>query len=324
MGQLPRHADVKIRLVVPEVPNVGEPGSGGYRYDVGLTEALCALGHDARLCTGPEAGAVHLFDGLGAELWADQLSSLEGLKVALVHLPASVLDDRLSTHAAETAFLAGCDAVHFVSPRAAADTRRRHASLPPSWVALPGIDHFAPAPRVDERRLVAIGHVLPSKGVREALELVASLAGAWHLDWLGALDVDASFAREALTHRDALGLKDRVTFHGRVPLSVVAQTLAKAKAFVATSRYESWGLALAEALRAGVPLVGPTSAGVVEFLGGRGARFNDALGWLKHLLDDDEQGRLLRAEAIDAGRMLPTWADCAELTARHLEAVCAR
>lgn len=315
---------MKIRVVVPEVPSPDEPGSGGYRYDVGLTEGLRTLGHDARLCTEPEPGAVHLFDGLGAERWADQLASLEGLKVALLHLPASVLDDRLSTHAAETALLAACDAVHFVSVRAEADTRRRHSSLPPSWVALPGIDHFTPAPRARERRLVSIGHVLPAKGVLEALELVAGLDGAWHLDWLGALDVDPSFAREAIARRDALGLKDRVTFHDRVPLSIVAQTLARASAFVATSRYESWGLALAEALQAGVPLIGPTSAGVVEFLGGRGARASEPRAWLTHLLEDDAQGQLLRAEAVDAGRSLPTWAACAETTARHLEAAAAR
>lgn len=315
---------MKIRVVVPEVPSPGEPGSGGYRYDVNLTAALCELGHDARLCSEPEPGAIHLFDGLGAETWADQLSSLDGLKVALMHLPASVLDDRLSTHAAETALLAGCDAVHFVSARAAADTRRRHSSLPPSWVALPGIDHFTPVPRARERRLVSIGHVTPNKGVLEALDLVSGLEGAWHLDWLGALDVEPTFAKDAIAFRDSLGLTDRVTFHGRVSLSVVAQTLARASAFVATSGYESWGLALAEALRAGVPLIGPTSAGVIEFLGGRGARSTDARAWLTHLLDDDDDGQRLRAEATEAGQALPTWADCAETTARELEAACAR
>jgi glycosyltransferase involved in cell wall biosynthesis len=160
--------------------------------------------------------------------------------------------------------------------------------------------------------------------VLEALDLVAGMEGSWHLDWLGALDVDPSFAKEALARRDALGLVDRVTFHGRVPLSVVAQTLGRASAFIATSSYESWGLALAEALRAGVPLIGPTSAGVLEFLGGRGARSTDARAWLTHLLDDDDDGQRLRAEATEAGQMLPTWAACAATTARALEAACAR
>jgi glycosyltransferase involved in cell wall biosynthesis len=315
---------VKVRVVVPAVPKSEAPNSGGDRYDVGLCEGLCALGHDARVCGEPERGAIHLFDGLGAATWAPRLSSIDGLKVALLHLPASALDPRPSVHAAEAALLAGCDAVHFVSPKAEADTRSKHPSLPPTWVALPGIDHFRPVPRARERRLVAVGHVLPAKGVLEALELVAQLDGPWHFDWLGALDVDAPFARKALAYRDALGLNDRVSFLGRVAHSRVADTLARASAFVATSRYESWGLALGESLRAGVPLVGATSAGLVEFLEARGARTRDALAWLTHLLDDDAQGQQLRAEAEHAGTLLPTWASCAQTTAQHLEAICAR
>jgi glycosyltransferase involved in cell wall biosynthesis len=176
---------------------------------------------------------------------------------------------------------------------------------------------------------VANGHLWAGKGVLEALELVAELPGAWHLDWLGALDVDAGYAARVLERQRALGLERRVTFHGRVSQREVASFLARAAACLTTSRYESWGLALAEALRAGVPVIGTTAAGVLEFTGGLGSRGlalqpGALRSWLAHCLDDDAPGRALREEARAAGALLPTWAECAATTARHLESVCAR
>jgi glycosyltransferase involved in cell wall biosynthesis len=126
-----------------------------------------------------------------------------------------------------------------------------------------------------------------------------------------------------LERRRELRLEQRFHFHGRTTRREVAEHLARASACLATARYESWGIALAEALRAGVPVVGETVAGVLEFTGGRGWR-SDARAWLPRLLDDSCDGRALREEAAAVGAALPTWADCASTTARELEALCAR
>jgi glycosyltransferase involved in cell wall biosynthesis len=318
---------MKIRLV-HSAPD-GSVASGGDLYDSRLCAALRALGHDAHVAPEPEAGAVHLFDGLHAARWAPLVRTLPGLKVALVHQPLANVGLDAS---AEAAFFAGCDALQFVSVRAETETRARYPVLPPSWVAVPGIDHFTPLPSARERRLVSIGHVIPGKGPLEALELVAALPGEWHLDWLGALDVDEAFARTVLARRNALGLARRVTFHGRVD---VAPFLARASACLTTSRGESWGLGLAEALRAGVPVVGTTPAGVLDFVGGAGSRTAPGLSepgedrpheqmhtWLTRLLDDASHP--LRAEAKAAGALLPSWSECAATTARALETLCAR
>ena len=86
-----------------------------------------------------------------------------------------------------------------------------------------------------------------------------------------------------------------------------------------------------EALSMGVPVVtlrgnrfsSRMVAGVLEFLGGQGWRA-DALTALPSLLDDTTEGQALREEAQVAAKRLPTWADCAAITARELEALCAR
>ncbi|HEY0883416.1 MAG TPA: hypothetical protein VGD87_17910, partial [Archangium sp.] len=94
---------------------------------------------------------------------------------------------------------------------------------------------------------------------------------------------------------------------------------------------------LAEALRAGVPVVGTTPAGVLDFVGGAGSRTAPGLSepgedrpheqihtWLTRLLDDAPDAQSLRAEAKAAGALLPSWSECAAVTARALDTSCAR
>ena len=314
---------MKVRIVVPGGAAAGEPLSGGDLYDELLARELRALGHDAAVCAEPEEGAVHFFDGLGVPTWGPRIARVPGVKVALLHQPVSRLDDGARHHAAEVALLAGCQGVHFASARAAQDARACHSRLPHHWVAPPGVDHFTPLPPRRERHFVGLGHVWERKGVLEALELVAKLPGEWHFDWLGALDVDTAYTARVLRRRAELKLETRVTFHGRTTRAQVADFLSRSSACLATARYESWGIALAEALRAGVPVVGNTVAGVLEFLGGQGWRA-DALTALPSLLDNTTEGQALREEAQVAAKRLPTWADCAAITARELEALCAR
>ena len=309
---------MKVRIVVPGGVAEDAPRSGGDLYDAELARALCALGHDAAVCATPERDAVNLFDGLGAPHWAPRLASFTGVKVALLHQPADALGAEPAHVEAERALLAQCVAVHFVSARAQAGTR----ASSPSWVAPPGIDHFTPLTPAPRRRIVANGHLWAGKGALEALDVLASLPGDWHLDWLGALDVDAAYTQQVMGARAHLGLESRVTFHGRVPRSEVARFLSQASVFLCTSRYESWGLALAEALRAGVPVVSNTPAGVFDFAEGRGVRGGDLRAALMQVLSSE--GHALREEARAAGQALPTWADCAAITARELEAWCAR
>jgi glycosyltransferase involved in cell wall biosynthesis len=66
---------------------------------------------------------------------------------------------------------------------------------------------------------------------------------------------------------DALGLTDRVTFLGVVPLEDLVAIYNLAKCFVFPSLYESFGLAMVEAMACGCPVVASNTGALPEIAG---------------------------------------------------------
>ncbi len=127
-------------------------------------------------------------------------------------------------------------------------------NLPDDWMPPP------PTPR-DARRLVAAGRMMPQKDFPLAFATLAALPG-WHLDLLG----DGRDRARLEARAAALGVADRVTFHGHV--ADTAPYLRAASAFLCTSRYEGYPAVLVEALAAGTPVVTtPCSPAVPEIVG---------------------------------------------------------
>ncbi len=122
-------------------------------------------------------------------------------------------------------------------------------------------DDWAPGVRVaGSRRFVAAGRMMPQKDFGLALATLAELPG-WHLDLLGE-----GRERPALEARAAaLGVADRVTFHGHV--ADTGPFLRQASVFLCSSRYEGYPAVLIEALAAGTPVVTtPCSPAVPEIV----------------------------------------------------------
>ena len=68
---------------------------------------------------------------------------------------------------------------------------------------------------------------------------------------------------------EALGLKERVAFHGPATPEVVAAAMGRADAFVLFSRYENLPCVILEAWSTGLPVMATDVGGVSEHLGGR-------------------------------------------------------
>jgi glycosyltransferase involved in cell wall biosynthesis len=124
-----------------------------------------------------------------------------------------------------------------------------------------GVDtaRFAPGPgpKAETFTFALVGRLEPRKGVDLAIEALASVPDA-RLDVVGDGPARATLAGKAR----ALGSSDRVRFHGHV--ADTRPLLARAHAALCSSRSEGLGIALLEAMAAGLPVVGFAVGGVPE------------------------------------------------------------
>jgi len=163
-------------------------------------------------------------------------------------------------------------------------------------------------------RLLTVASVTPRKG---HLVLIAALARLGGLDWrlrcVGSLARDPAAVtalREAITRH---GLADRVTLVGERPTSELATEYQAADCFVLPSFHEGYGMAFAEALSHGLPVVAaragavpstvPESAGLLVPPGDVGALAEA----LRRIIAEPDLRERLAAGALAAGALLPDW-----------------
>jgi glycosyltransferase involved in cell wall biosynthesis len=254
--------------------------------------------------------------------------------VALVHHPLAL----------ETGLGAGESAVLRTGERAALACARHVITTSPSTAQLlvadyavpperlsivrPGTDRMATQPRVPGPvvDLLAVGSVVPRKGYDI---LVAALAKISDLAWRLIIAGDRERGAETAGRLDAeiarLGLSGRVTFAGAVAPQRLMQLYAAADLFVLPSRFEGYGMAYAEAIAHGVPVVG-TRAGAIPDTVPAGAGVLvppddvDALAAvLRALIESPGERQRLAAGARAAATNFPSWPESAGLFARVLE-----
>lgn len=350
---------MRLAFVSPEAATDGltrSPVSGGYLYNACVQEQLRALGHavdDIRTASAGAPNAVRelarslatydgvLEDELGFELYTELNALLATAApqvpvVGLVHVPSVCLSADLDVPARgreseevarrERAFLSGLDASIFVSRATLEDTTRLLGAHAPAHVATPGGDHFAPLPPrpAASFHLVSVGHVLPYKGTLELISVLEAFAAriggrAWTASLVGDEAIDEPYARAVRARLAASSVAKNVTMLGRCSQERVAEILASAHVFVTTSRYESYGIAAAEALAAGLPVVGWAKGGfrqlVEESGNGVVVELNDEATFARVLGELHDNAELARAPAPRAasGRPpAPTWRQAAE------------
>ncbi|MEZ5865121.1 MAG: glycosyltransferase family 4 protein [Geminicoccaceae bacterium] len=165
-------------------------------------------------------------------------------------------------------------------------------------------------PRKDQRTLVAALARLPGRPIR------ATIAGS--------LERDAATARALRGLIDETGQAERIALAGELDAEALGGMLAGADLFVSTALHEGYGMALSEALAAGIPALVARGGAVVEAVPESAALFFEpgdvaALGRLIEALCDDAIALdRLREGARRASERLPGWADTARLVAEAL------
>lgn len=112
---------------------------------------------------------------------------------------------------------------------------------------------LGPTVAARQRRILAVGRLFSEKDHRVLVDAFALLATA-HRDWHLRIIGDGELRESLIRQIDTLGLEGRAEV---VPsVTDVRAELAAASIMAVPSRYESFGLVTAEALAAGLPVVG--------------------------------------------------------------------
>jgi glycosyltransferase involved in cell wall biosynthesis len=195
-------------------------------------------------------------------------------------------------------------------------------------VARPGSD---PAPRSRGSRsevlhLLSVGAVVPRKGFDVLVDALATLAELpWHLTIAGDLTRDPNEAARldaGISHHLLTG---RIAAPGAVSSERLAALYDNADLFVLASRYEGYGMAYAEALSHGLPVIG-TTAGAIPDTVPQAAGLLVAPGdvadlaeALRRVIADAELRRRLSDGALASARTLPTWQQSGAIFAAVLD-----
>jgi glycosyltransferase involved in cell wall biosynthesis len=233
----------------------------------------------ARLRQVP-AGRPVIIDGLALGVLpgaAQELAATHPL-IAVVHHPLALETGITCETAAvlrqsERAALAAVRHVIVTSPATArvlvADYGVTAATI---TVVRPGNDpapHAPPATRQADRHgtlnLLAVGAVVPRKGydvLIEALALITDLD--WHLTIAGDCTRDRATAAALATRLVLLRLGPRVRMTGAVGEDELIRLYRDADLFVLASHHEGYGMAFAEAINHGLPVVGTKAGAIAE------------------------------------------------------------
>lgn len=209
-----------------------------------------------------------------------------------------------------------------VTSDATADILRRSYGVPGPRIvtAPPGTDPAALSRGYDsgDWSLLCVGAIVPRKGQDRLVEALARMdVKNWRLSIAGDDRRDPKFAGRVVTAVRRAGLESRVRLTGRLDETGLAAEWRRAHLFVSGSRHEGYGMATAEAIARGIPIVTTPAGAVATWLDPEagivaGADTLPALSdSIRKILTDRDAYARLREGAIAARQKLPGWHETA-------------
>jgi glycosyltransferase involved in cell wall biosynthesis len=236
-------------------------------------------------------------------LYLDRLARIAGERIAvLLHClpslePALDLRGKQALQAVEQRAVAQADFA-IATGKTVAETVTARWPGKPVFLCEPGVGEAflrdRPGRADQPVTLLTVAHLLPAKGHGELLELLQQLRHLhWHWQVAGDCGLSPETVRRLRDRAAQAGLTDRITFHGALQQEAVAALMANSDLLVFPSTFEAYGMAVAEAAAAGLPVLGNRVGaaaqliqhGVTGFLATAGD-WDSFGGYLQVLLED--------------------------------------
>lgn len=283
-----------VHVVVPRGIDDPRRPSGGNRYDARLIRELTALGwriREHRLGGGwprpdgtdqaafaatlaeiPDHGTV-LVDGLIASAATAMTTEAGRLHlVVLLHMPFAEatpggparLEGEVLRRAAAVIATSAWTRTWVIGHHGVRADR--------VCVAAPGVDLGPIASRSElGGNLLCVGPVVPAKGYDTLLAALGRLTDLdWRCTWVGALDLAPDLVASLADTMDRAGLAERITLRGPLPPGELDALRRGTDLAVSASWRESFGMAVAEALAQGIPVVATAVGGQTDVVGDAG------------------------------------------------------
>jgi glycosyltransferase involved in cell wall biosynthesis len=350
------------RAVTLLVPGDLALRTGGYGYDREIVAGLLELGwrvdvvtldgsfpyptaaaraHAVQALAALPDGALVLADGLAFGVMPEE-AAREATRLAFVGLVHHPLADETGLDAETARAFAASERRALACTRGVVvtshATARRLADfgVSPSrvTVVMPGT---AEAPAAQGTRgtsgadsdvpvaLLCVATLVPRKGHDVLCAALARLRQLpWHLTCAGSLTLHPPTAAALLQQLRELDLAGRVSLAGDLDAAALAAAYDRADIFVLATRHEGYGMAVAEAVAHGLPVVSTATGAIAELVdstSGAIVPMDDAEALaeaLEPLISDDGA----RARAMAGARVrratLPRWAESAQAMAHAL------
>ncbi len=338
------------------VPGDLEARTGGYEYDRRMIAGLRALGwtvdvvqladgfpqppasvraQAARALAAIPDHSTVIVDGLALGALPDEVAphATRLRIVALVHHPLAAetgLDPAVAAalRGSERRALSLARIVIVTSARTAEALETYEVPADGIVVVEPGTD---PAPLARgggmDVGLLCVATVTPRKGHELLLRALSSIpTRSWRLTCAGSLDRDPPTVSRVRALMRELNLENHVTLAGDLDADRLAVEYDRADVFVLPTFYEGYGMAVAEAIARGLPVVS-TATGAISQLVRDGAgivvppgdstAFADAVA---RVVTDGSLRVRLAEGARRARALLPTWESAAAAMAKALPA----
>jgi glycosyltransferase involved in cell wall biosynthesis len=333
--------------------------TGGYGYDRRIVDGLRALGWDLQVrelddsFPFPTTDALEQAEGALATIGAGTCVLIDGLAfgamadvagrharrlrlVALVHHPLAWetgLDPEVAVQLFHQERRALASARRVIVTSRATAGRLPEYGIDRSRIAVvePGTDSAPLTDVVDEggaTRLLMVAAVVPRKGHELLLQSLLPLVDRpWSLTCVGSTRRHPPTVARVQELMRAEGLGSRVVLTGELDDDALVEEYRRAQVFVLPTFCEGYGMAVAEALAHGLPVVATVTGAIADLVGDAAGLLvppGDATalsGALAAMIGDSALRRRCREGAQRVRARLPRWDDSARRMADVLRDV---